>query len=252
MDPGCSSRRRRERPSPGSSPTPPTRPATGRSSWRRRARRGGARRDSYRRDRSGATSDPVGSTSKPPGKLGRRACNPRPSLGEARPARDEADLGGTKTSDPPPRRHGPPGWGLGLYIVDHIVGAVAPAFTSLPDCARRPSRVPPWAVTQVRAILWDESPCMIRSCTNSRLAFCDEPTEVAFPCVPAVSLPHRLQRLMKQARLQDRRCTRVHNDATHEQAMRRLHPDLIHQRVHSGTPGYPVARIGIAATTWFP
>jgi hypothetical protein len=31
----------------------------------------------------------------------------------------------------------------------------------------------------------------------------------------------------------------------------RLHPDLIHDRVHSGTPGYPVARIGIVATTWF-
>jgi hypothetical protein len=29
----------------------------------------------------------------------------------------------------------------------------------------------------------------------------------------------------------------------------RLHPDLIQGRVHSGTPGYPIARIGIVGTT---
>jgi hypothetical protein len=32
----------------------------------------------------------------------------------------------------------------------------------------------------------------------------------------------------------------------------RLHPDLIHQRVHSRTRGCPVARIRFAATAWFP
>src|SRR5512133_246481 len=53
-----------------------------------------------------------------------------------------------------------------------------------------------------------------------------------------------------------RACTAVHMTpdpigSTIETRSDRLHPDLIHDRVHSGTPGYPVARIGIAITTWF-